>query len=176
MTQNLTDKSDVYSFGIVLLEFLTARPPIDQGKFVVREFRNALDRGGVEALRPLMDPPLQNLPTADLEPYLKIALSCVEEDGASRPTTAEIVKQLQALDNFASKSKGGLRAMDIESGGKKVKFADEFVNDNDQEDLLSIDLEPRSGAGAEGSYPYQKAPDSFRYSGAYGVTTTVKPK
>ncbi|CAM6111852.1 unnamed protein product [Calypogeia fissa] len=166
MTQNLTDKSDVYSFGVVLLELLTARPPIDQGRFVVREFRNALDRGGIEALRPLMDPTLQDLPTEELEPFLKIALSCVEEDGASRPTTAEIVKLLQGLDVFA-KPKGGVRPMDIESGTKKVKFADEF--ENDQEELLSTEF-PQ--ASPETLYPS----DSFKYSGAYGASMTVKPK
>lgn len=171
MTQNLTDKSDVYSFGVVLLEMLTARPPIDQGRFVVREFRNALDRGGIEALRPLMDPSLQGISTKDLEPYLKIALSCVEEDSASRPTTAEIVKQLQALD-FLSKPKAGVRGMDIEAGAKKVKFADDF--ESDQQDLLSSDMAPKPSQ--EPTYPYQRAPDSFRYSGAYGVSTTVKPK
>jgi serine/threonine protein kinase len=170
MTSDLTDKSDVYSFGVVLLELLTSKPPIDQGKFVVREFRNALDRGGVEELRPLLDPALQNLSVNDLEQYLKIALACVEEDGASRPTTAEIIKQLQALD-VLSKSGGSVRSMDVESGGKKVKFADEYNPSYDQVDLLSQEMKP---AGTQ--YPHEAAPDSFLYSGSYGMSTTVKPK
>jgi serine/threonine protein kinase len=171
MTSDLTDKSDVYSFGVVLLELLTARPPIDQGRFVVREFRNALDKGGIEALRPLLDPALQNISAGDLDPYLKIAMACVEEDSASRPTTAEIVKQLQTLDAI-SKPKGGVRAMDVEGGAKKVKFADDLNPESEQMDLLSIDMQPTGVP----PYPYQTAPDSFRYSGAYGVSTTVKPK
>ncbi|KAK3031327.1 hypothetical protein RJ639_035233 [Escallonia herrerae] len=44
MTQQLTEKSDVYSFGVVLLELITARSPIEKGKYIVREVRKAMDR------------------------------------------------------------------------------------------------------------------------------------
>ncbi|KAK9928622.1 hypothetical protein M0R45_025746 [Rubus argutus] len=37
MTQRLTEKSDVYGFGVLMLELLTARRPIEQGKYIVRE-------------------------------------------------------------------------------------------------------------------------------------------
>ena len=44
MTQQLTKKSDVYSFGVVMLELITARKPIQQGKYIVVEVRNAMDK------------------------------------------------------------------------------------------------------------------------------------
>nr|XP_043619887.1 leucine-rich repeat receptor protein kinase HPCA1-like [Erigeron canadensis] len=37
MTQQVTDKGDVYSFGVVLFELLTARSPIQRGKYIVRQ-------------------------------------------------------------------------------------------------------------------------------------------
>ena len=44
MTQRLTEKSDVYGFGVLMLEMLTARRPIEQGKYIVREVKLAMDK------------------------------------------------------------------------------------------------------------------------------------
>jgi serine/threonine protein kinase len=44
MTQQLSEKSDVYSFGVVLLELITARQPIEKGRYIVREIRTAIDQ------------------------------------------------------------------------------------------------------------------------------------
>ncbi|KAL2477666.1 Leucine-rich repeat protein kinase family protein [Forsythia ovata] len=44
MTQQLTEKSDVYGFGVLLLELLTARNPIEKGKYIVREVKLAMDK------------------------------------------------------------------------------------------------------------------------------------
>ncbi|KAM7261949.1 hypothetical protein ACFE04_021026 [Oxalis oulophora] len=37
MTEQLSEKSDVYSFGVVMLELVTAKQPIEKGKYIVRE-------------------------------------------------------------------------------------------------------------------------------------------
>lgn len=97
LSQQLTEKSDVYSYGVVLLELLTARAPIKHGKYVVREVKAAIDGGGLGALRPLMDPSLRDDDMAELNMFVRIALSCVEETAASRPTMGEVVKQLEEL-------------------------------------------------------------------------------
>ena len=44
MSQRLTEKSDVYSFGVVLLELITARKPIERGKYIVKEIKSATDK------------------------------------------------------------------------------------------------------------------------------------
>jgi hypothetical protein len=118
----MEEKNDVYSFGAVLLELLTTKgkpsgSTLHKGRLgVVREFRDALDRGGPEAVRLLMDPALQDIPSGTLEPYLKIALACVEEEEkGNRPTTAEIVQQLKALDLF-SKTKPRVPGRTVDRG------------------------------------------------------------
>uniref|UniRef100_A0A2N9HJQ1 non-specific serine/threonine protein kinase n=1 Tax=Fagus sylvatica TaxID=28930 RepID=A0A2N9HJQ1_FAGSY len=44
MTHRLTEKSDVYSFGVLMLELITARKPIEKGKYIVREVQEAMDK------------------------------------------------------------------------------------------------------------------------------------
>lgn len=97
MTQQLSDKSDVYSFGVVLLELLTARQPIERGKYIVREVKTALDRGGMPAFRELLDPFLTDYNVHDLKTFLDLALRCVEEAAADRPTMSEVARDLEVL-------------------------------------------------------------------------------
>ena len=44
MTHRLTEKSDVYSFGVLMLELITARKPIEHGKYIVREVQEKMDK------------------------------------------------------------------------------------------------------------------------------------
>ncbi|KAJ7558085.1 hypothetical protein O6H91_04G024500 [Diphasiastrum complanatum] len=97
MTQQLSEKSDVYSFGVVLLELITARQPIERGKYIVREVRTALDKGGLQALRPLLDPSLRSYPNRDMESYLDLSLRCVEENASRRPSMSDVAKELEGL-------------------------------------------------------------------------------
>jgi serine/threonine protein kinase len=95
--QQLSDRSDVYSFGVVLLEILSGRQPIERGKYIVREVRTALDKGGLAAVRSLIDPSLADVPMQNIEPLLDLALMCVEEKANDRPSMNEAVKQLEAI-------------------------------------------------------------------------------
>ncbi|CAK9198353.1 unnamed protein product [Sphagnum troendelagicum] len=95
--QQLSDRSDVYSFGVVLLEILSGRQPIERGKYIVREVRTALDKGGLAAVRSLIDPSLADVPMQNIEPLLDLALTCVEEKANDRPSMNEAVKELEAI-------------------------------------------------------------------------------
>ncbi|KAI5074276.1 hypothetical protein GOP47_0010237 [Adiantum capillus-veneris] len=97
ISQQLTEKSDVYSYGVVLLELLTARAPIEHGKYVVKEVKTAIDRGGLSALRSMLDPRLRDEELLELNSFVRIALSCVEDAASSRPSMGEVVKQLEEL-------------------------------------------------------------------------------
>ncbi|MCO5609754.1 hypothetical protein L7F22_063986 [Adiantum nelumboides] len=96
-TQRLSDKSDVYSFGVVLLELITARQPIQYGKHIVREVRMAWQKGGLQAVMPLLDPQLKDCPQSELTPFLDVALRCVEEEAAFRPSMKQVSKEIEAI-------------------------------------------------------------------------------
>ncbi|XAR49198.1 Non-specific serine/threonine protein kinase [Bertholletia excelsa] len=96
-TYQLTEKSDVYSFGIVLLELVTARPPIEQGKHIVGLVKNAM--AGSKAsynLLEIVDPAL-GTPLQGLEQFMGLAMRCTQDYGAERPTMSEAVREIENI-------------------------------------------------------------------------------
>ncbi|RLN28688.1 putative leucine-rich repeat receptor-like protein kinase [Panicum miliaceum] len=104
MTQQLTEKSDVYSFGVLMLEVVTARKPLERGRYIVREVKAAVDRSkDLYGLHELLDPALGAAPSAlaGLEEYVDLALRCVEEAGADRPSMGEAVGEIERMVKMA---------------------------------------------------------------------------
>ncbi|GLJ34357.1 hypothetical protein SUGI_0690820 [Cryptomeria japonica] len=99
MTLQLTEKSDIYSFGVVLLELITARPPIERGKNLVQEVKTVLELQGFRGFRhELMDPVLkQSMYITGFENLLNFALCCVEELPENRPSMDIVVKELESI-------------------------------------------------------------------------------
>jgi len=99
MTQQLTDKSDVYSFGVVMLELITAKQPIEKGKYVVREVRMAMDKQAeCYGLKEMMDPAIRNANNLiGFERFVELAMRCVEESAAERPAMSEVVKEFETI-------------------------------------------------------------------------------
>ncbi|MQL99849.1 hypothetical protein Taro_032580 [Colocasia esculenta] len=99
MTQQLTDKSDVYSFGVVMLELITGKLPIERGKYIVREVRVAMDKRDERyGLGDLMDPAIRSAPLLPgFGRFVELAMRCVEESAADRPTMSDVVKEIEAL-------------------------------------------------------------------------------
>ncbi|XP_073149158.1 leucine-rich repeat receptor protein kinase HPCA1-like isoform X2 [Henckelia pumila] len=97
MTQQLTEKSDVYSFGVLLLELVTARTPIEKGKYIVREVKQGKDKTkDMYNLHGLLDPIIAlSMPPRSLEMFVDLALRCVHEAGDSRPPMSEVVKEME---------------------------------------------------------------------------------
>ncbi|KAL3683269.1 hypothetical protein R1sor_001291 [Riccia sorocarpa] len=147
MTQQLTEKSDVYSFGVVLLELLTARAPIENNRYIVREVRDTLERGGVAALRSMLDRHIRDCPANELEDFLQLALHCVEEAAKNRPNMDEVVKELERVCGHSLSSSVGIGA----SGHAKDLYSDD--------NFLGRSKEPQ-----------------FQYSGGYTVPTEIQPK
>jgi len=101
MTQQLTEKSDVYSFGVLMLEVATARKPLERGRYIVREVKAAVDRSkDLYGLHELLDPAL-GAALAGLEQYVDLALRCVEEAGADRPSMGEAVGEIERMVKMA---------------------------------------------------------------------------
>ncbi|XP_071733630.1 leucine-rich repeat receptor protein kinase HPCA1-like [Rutidosis leptorrhynchoides] len=99
MTQQLTEKSDVYSFGVVMLELITARNPIEKGKYIVREVKQAMDKTKeLYDLHELLDPTMGlTSQLKGLERFVDLSLSCVEETGDKRPAMSDVVKELESI-------------------------------------------------------------------------------
>ncbi|XP_024966866.1 probable leucine-rich repeat receptor-like protein kinase At5g49770 [Cynara cardunculus var. scolymus] len=103
MTQQLTEKSDVYSFGIVMLELITARNPIERGRYIVREVNEAMDKEkDLYNLREVLDPIIGlNTQLQGLERFVDIALRCVEDTGDQRPRMSEVMKEIENIMELA---------------------------------------------------------------------------
>ncbi|KAL4278931.1 hypothetical protein GQ457_03G036800 [Hibiscus cannabinus] len=103
MTQQLTEKSDVYSFGVLMLEIVTARRPIERGKYIVREVRTLMDKTkSWYNLQQILDPTISfGTSSPGLERFVDLAMRCVEESGAGRPTMGEAVKEIEEIMQMA---------------------------------------------------------------------------
>ncbi|XP_022897051.1 probable leucine-rich repeat receptor-like protein kinase At5g49770 isoform X2 [Olea europaea var. sylvestris] len=99
MTQQLTEKSDVYSFGIVLLELITAKAPIKHGKHIVRAVQEELDDAeGSENLDKILDPAMgSGSHVVGLKKFVDLAMRCVRESAADRPTMGEVVREIENI-------------------------------------------------------------------------------
>ncbi|KAF8716822.1 hypothetical protein HU200_025919 [Digitaria exilis] len=100
MTQQLSEKSDVYSFGVVLLELITAKQPIEKGRYIVREIRTAIDQYDQEyyGLKGLIDPKIRDsAKLIGFRRFVQLAMECVEESAVDRPTMNDVVKELEII-------------------------------------------------------------------------------
>ena len=99
MTHKLTEKSDVYSFGVLMLELLTARKPIEHGKYIVREVQETMDKKkDLYNLHEFLDPAIGLGTTLKgLEKFVDLAMRCVKELGSDRPMMVEVVKEIENI-------------------------------------------------------------------------------
>ncbi|KAK0580168.1 hypothetical protein LWI29_037413 [Acer saccharum] len=93
-THQLTDKSDVYSLGVVFLELVTGMPPISHGKNIVREVTIAYQSGMIFSM---IDRRMNSYPPACVEKFVTLALKCSQDETESRPSMAEVVRELENI-------------------------------------------------------------------------------
>ncbi|ESR43714.1 hypothetical protein CICLE_v10011056mg [Citrus x clementina] len=96
--QQLTEKSDVYSFGVVLLEALCARQPIirtmDRNQVSLAVWAEQCYRNGT--IDEIVDPLLKGKITNEsLNKFAEVAISCLNDDGAQRPSMSDVVRGLE---------------------------------------------------------------------------------
>ncbi|KAL5132695.1 putative leucine-rich repeat receptor-like protein kinase [Glycine soja] len=166
MTQQLTEKSDVYSFGVVMLELITSRQPIEKGKYIVREVRMLMNKKDDEehnGLRELMDPVVRNTPNlVGFGRFLELAMQCVGESAADRPTMSEVVKALETIlqndgmNTNSTSASSSATDFGVGKGGMRHPYIDgTFTKKDNVNDSSS---------------------SAFDYSGGYTLSTKVEPK
>ncbi|XP_029128277.1 probable leucine-rich repeat receptor-like protein kinase At5g49770 isoform X3 [Cajanus cajan] len=98
-SQQLTEKSDVYSFGVLMLELITARKPIERGKYIVKVVRNTIDKTkDLYGLHQIIDPAICSGSTLEgFEKFVDLAMECVEVMGAERPAMSDVVKEIEDM-------------------------------------------------------------------------------
>ncbi|XP_052172513.1 leucine-rich repeat receptor protein kinase HPCA1 isoform X1 [Diospyros lotus] len=161
MTQQLTDKSDVYSFGVVMLELVSAKQPIEKGKYIVREVRMAIKKNDHEhyGLKELVDPAIRNM--GNLTGFIRfvdLAMQCVEESASDRPTMSEVVKSLEiilqndGLNTNSTSASSSATDFNSTKGAPRHPYNDPL---------------PRKDASDS---------DAFDYSGGYSLSAKIEPK
>jgi len=93
-TGMLTTKSDIYSLGIVLLQIITARPPMG----LSHQVQQAIDKG---TFSEVLDPVVPDWPIEEALTFAKLALQCCELRKKDRPDLATVVlPELNRLSDF----------------------------------------------------------------------------
>ncbi|MFQ6628931.1 hypothetical protein Gotur_006940 [Gossypium turneri] len=164
MTQQLTEKSDVYSFGVVMLELITAKQPIEKGKYVVREVRSVMDMKDDEhyGLRELMDPSIRSSGNLlGFGKFLELAMQCVEDSATDRPTMSDVVKAIETIlqndgmnTNSSTSASSSATDFGVAKGSLRHPYADAL---------------PKKEVNVSDS-------DAFDYSGGYTLSAKVEPK
>ncbi|KAJ0235809.1 Kinase with adenine nucleotide alpha hydrolases-like domain-containing protein [Hirschfeldia incana] len=97
-TGMLGTKSDIYSFGIMLLQILTAKPPMGLTYHVER----AIENGN---LAEMLDPAVPDWPVEEALVAAKLALQCAELRRKDRPDLGSVVlPELNRLRTLAEES------------------------------------------------------------------------
>ncbi|PON82071.1 Mitogen-activated protein kinase kinase kinase [Trema orientale] len=110
--QQLTEKSDVYSFGVVLCEVLCGRPPImrtvERRQISLAEWARSCHQEGT--LDQIVDPYLMGKIAPEcLNKYGEIAVSCMLDNGAERPSMKEVVWGLECALQLQKKADEDIR-------------------------------------------------------------------
>ena len=80
-----------------MLELVTARTPIEKGRYVVKEVRINIDKTkDLCGLDELLDPKLGLAGRLlGFDRYIQLAMKCVEDEGVDRPSMSEVVKEIE---------------------------------------------------------------------------------
>ncbi|WJX48192.1 non-specific serine/threonine protein kinase [Trifolium repens] len=97
-TGMLGTKSDIYSLGIMLLQMITAKPPMGLSHHVAR----SIEKG---TFREMLDPAVEDWPVEHAMHFAKLALQCAEMRRKDRPDLGKVIlPELNKLRDFADEN------------------------------------------------------------------------
>ena len=91
-TGMLGTKSDIYSLGVMLLQLLTAKPPMG----ITGQVSRAIERGNILEV---LDPTVPDWPVEEATTFAKLCLKCCELRRKDRPDLAKVI--LPELERLA---------------------------------------------------------------------------
>ncbi|KAJ0593401.1 putative non-specific serine/threonine protein kinase [Helianthus annuus] len=82
-----------------MLELITARNPIEKGKYIVKKVKEAMNKNKeLYDLQEVLDPTIGlSSQLKGFERFVDLALRCVKDTGYQRPTMSTVVKELESI-------------------------------------------------------------------------------
>lgn len=88
------------------MELLSARSPIQKGKFIVKEVQEAINKSiDPNGLSKILDPSLgSSQALGGLTKFVNLAMCCIQDAGADRPKMGEVVREIESIIDLAALS------------------------------------------------------------------------